>query len=157
MKFQEIARRYRRPILNHVFQALRNLELSEDVTQEILLKVFRFGHRYDPNRPFSGWLWSIVRNSIRDWKRKQRPSLTEINDPDEVESPLPTAETLMIAHDESQSFKRALDMLTPTQSSVLKMRLTERLSYAQIAEHLGISISAAKCSAYRARLVLCVS
>ena len=39
---------------------------AEDAQQEAWLRVYRFRHRYDPTRPFRGWLFTIVANAGRE-------------------------------------------------------------------------------------------
>lgn len=45
---------------------------AEDLTQETFVKVWRHLHRVDPQRNFRAWLFSIARNTGRDWLRKHQ-------------------------------------------------------------------------------------
>lgn len=51
-----------------------NRETAEDLTQEVFFKVIRRIETFDQKLgSFSGWLWQIARNTVKDYYRKKKP------------------------------------------------------------------------------------
>ena len=55
-----LVRRYERPVYSVLMRVVRSAEDAEDLVQETFVKVFRALDRYDPERPFSAWLFTIA-------------------------------------------------------------------------------------------------
>ena len=68
--FEELVRRYQRPIINYVYRMLGNYDASLDVTQEIFIKVYNSMQRYSPEYRFSTWLYKIAHNAAIDYLRR---------------------------------------------------------------------------------------
>lgn len=155
--FGEVIQCFRKPVLDYVRHKLGNSEDSEEVTQEIFLKLFRFRESYDCTRSFSAWLWTIARNTVTDWTRREvwtRQAASVPGRTEELPSTLPDAEFLMLRKTEKKLFRKLLLALTARQRRVLWLRVVHQLSYSEIAERMGISLSAVKCAVYRAKQTL---
>jgi RNA polymerase sigma-70 factor (ECF subfamily) len=158
--FQKIYGKLKKPIHRYVSRSVRDGEVAEELTQDVFLKAFRARHTFECQRSFSTWLWTIARNTVCDWHRKHGADLRVPSGPegespcDELPSRDPDVETLICEHGERQALLRRLAGLTALQRKVLQMRIIHELSYQEIAKNLGLSISAAKCLFYRARLAL---
>lgn len=152
--FGEVIRSFRRPVLDYVRQKLGNSEDSEEVTQEIFLKLFRFRESYDLTRSFSTWTWTIARNTVTDWLRRESDAREHSREADELPSALPDAELNLLAKTEKRMLRKLLQSLTSRQRRVLWLRVMHQLSYPEIAERMGISLSAVKCAVYRAKAAL---
>src|SRR5436190_22010375 len=74
--FEELVRRYQRPITGYVFRMLGNYESSLDVTQEVFIKVYNSLSKYSPEYKFSTWLYRIAHNAAIDHLRRT-PSGTQ--------------------------------------------------------------------------------
>src|SRR5215210_5753001 len=68
--FEELVRRYQRPITGYVFRMLGNYESSLDVTQEVFIKVYNSLTKYSPEYKFSTWLYRIAHNAAIDHMRR---------------------------------------------------------------------------------------
>src|SRR5213592_2425570 len=68
--FEELVRRYQRPIAGYVFRMLGDYESSLDVTQEVFIKVYNSLHKYSPEYKFSTWLYRIAHNAAIDHIRR---------------------------------------------------------------------------------------
>lgn len=171
--FSEIYNRYRKPILKFVLRRTGDKESADDVIQEVFLKIYRFRASYQPQYAFSTWLWAIAKNTMKDLFKKMRSSefnggrlksntaagssravdddawLTE-----NIPCGAPNAEVLLTRKSELRMLKGWLKKLTRPQRRVVLMRVVYQLPYKEIANRLGLSISAVKCLAYRSRQVL---
>lgn len=160
--FEKIDQRFRKPLFVYVRKRINNDETAEEVVQDVLLKIYRFRESYDPKYNFSTWLWTVARNTVLDWQRKESVSRNMEDLPEgegatnfeEIPSTLPNAESLLCRKGEKKKFLQVLRQLTRLQKKVVWLRVVHQLSYQEISKKLGVSLSAVKCAAYRARLTL---
>ena len=68
--FEELVRRYQRPIVGYVFRMLGDYDSSLDVTQEVFIKVYNSLARYSSEYKFSTWLYRIAHNAAIDHMRR---------------------------------------------------------------------------------------
>src|SRR5215210_2965112 len=97
--FEELVRRYQRPITNYVYRMLSDYDASLDVTQEVFIKVYNSLARYSSDYKFSTWLYRIAHNAAIDYMRRNSvsPQSLETETEDgiyqlQIESPRPTPE-----------------------------------------------------------------
>jgi len=164
--FPQIYQKLKNPILQYVLRTVRDGETAEEITQEVFLKAYRARDTFDEKRGFTTWLWTIARNTVCDWHRKnadehwrfQNRALADGLDGEAVCETLPStspdAEALISRHGDRRVLWLKLKSLTKLQRRVLWLRVVRGLSYQEIAKRLGMSISAAKCAFYRARIAL---
>ena len=130
---------------------LRSREDSEDVTQEAMLRAYRFFRGFHGGDA-RAWLLQIVRNTCYTWLEKNRPVelMTEF---DEELHPQPSVspESLAIAGDNRERLGRALETLPPRFREVLVLRELEGCSYKEIAEITGIPMGTVMSTLSRAR------
>lgn len=158
--FAKVYNRFRKPILQYVSGRIFDSQMAEDVTQEVFIKAFRFRDSYDAQYAFSTWLWTIARNTVFDALRKRKNNDAEYADIDEVPnleeivSPFQNAESLLQVKDLRRVIKAVIKPLTKLQRRVLWMRVVQQRSYAEISKQMGLSLSAVKNLAYRAKLTI---
>ena len=68
--FEELVRRYQRPIAAYVSRMVGNYESALDLTQEIFIKVYSSLRRYREEFKFSTWIYKIAHNSAVDHLRR---------------------------------------------------------------------------------------
>jgi RNA polymerase sigma-70 factor, ECF subfamily len=68
--FEELVRRYQRPIIGYVFRMLGDYDAALDVTQEAFIKVYNSLHKYSAEYKFSTWLYRIAHNAAIDHLRR---------------------------------------------------------------------------------------
>src|SRR4026207_1538121 len=68
--FEELVRRYQRPISAYVYRMVGNYESALDLTQEIFIKVYNSLTRYREEFKFSTWIYKIAHNSAVDHLRR---------------------------------------------------------------------------------------
>src|SRR5580765_1371958 len=76
--FEELVRRYQRPITSYVFRMLGDYESALDVTQEVFIKVYNSLAKYSPEYKFSTWLYRIAHNAAIDHMRRNSISAQSI-------------------------------------------------------------------------------
>src|SRR5262249_7741125 len=89
--FEELVRRYQRPISAYVYRMVGDYESALDLTQEIFIKVYNSLRRYRPEFKFSTWIYKIAHNSAVDHLRRintREQSLISGSDGEHFELPI---------------------------------------------------------------------
>jgi RNA polymerase sigma-70 factor (ECF subfamily) len=163
--FAELVDKYKQPVMNLVYRFLRDAAEAEDLAQNVFLQVHKSAHRYQATARFSTWLFTIARNlclnEIRRRSRHPADSLeganAETDDQparqyEDHKTSLPT-DTLL--HRElEQKIEQALAELPETQRTAILLCRRDDLSYEEIAEVIGCSLSATKSLIHRGRETL---
>jgi RNA polymerase sigma-70 factor (ECF subfamily) len=156
--FSAIYARFRRPLLSYIRKRITDRHVAEDLVQEVFLKAHRFEAKYEKRYAISTWLWTIAKNTVSDHLRcVGRWGGEEPIEPDELPSKARDAEESVIGRDQRRLLLKTLKSLSRPQRRVVWMRFVRQLSYDEIARKLGLSLSAVKSLAYRARISLAVS
>lgn len=143
-----------------VFRLVRNHLPDEadalDVTQECFISAFAALDRYDPARPFRGWILRIALNKCRDWGRRRavraffsfaRP----LEHASAVADSAPDPESALGASQEVERLRAAIAALPSALKDPLLLCAVEGLSQDDAAQVLGISRKAIETRIYRAR------
>jgi RNA polymerase sigma factor (sigma-70 family) len=123
--------------------------LAEELTQEVMVVVWRRAASFDPARAqLSTWLYTIARNLRIDHHRRHGAAADEPGDPwDADQQPASadlTLEELVQAAQRERGVQRALAELPVEQAVVLRMSFFDEHPHARIAEELGIPLGTAK-------------
>jgi RNA polymerase sigma-70 factor (ECF subfamily) len=141
---EELARQIRRPAYLLALQLTGRPEDARDVAQDCLLRFFQHLDRFDVSRPVKPWLYQIVRNRVRDLRRRARLRRHESLDAMREEGrPEPAAASPSPAADAEtrelqQSVWSSLGELKDPHREILVLRDYQDLSYSEIAEVLAI-------------------
>ena len=147
--FERLYRKHAGDVYRYALVVLRNQADAEDVTQTTFLNAYRAMEQGERPRSPENWLIAIAHNVCRQRFRQAQRRPTEVVYEDEL------AET--IVEDDAVSaedIRRALGHLAFNQRSALVMRELEGRSYQEIAEILGLSVSAVETLIFRARRAL---
>jgi len=156
--FEELVRRYQRPITGYVFRIVGNYEASLDVTQEVFIKVYNSLAKYSSDYKFSTWLYRIAHNAAVDHLRRNSisPQSLEAENADgtfelQLESKASTPEQ---DHERSQwrtEIEVVVEMLPAPYRELIVLRHGQDLSYDEIAEVTGLPLGTVKNRLFRAR------
>ena len=163
--FTELVGKWQQPLMNFVFGTLRDETESEDVAQNTFVQVWKSRARYERTAKFSTWLFTIARNlclnEIRRRSRHPAESLEETHgENDDLPSRqyedkkmfLPTDDVL---HGElAKKIEEALVKLPENQRAAILLCRQDEVSYEEIADILGCSLSATKSIIHRGRETL---
>lgn len=122
---------------------------TEDIVQEILLKVFRTLHRYNPYYSFNTWIYSIARNSALDSLRKSSVSLKVLTSVrSEARQKLmydnETPEELFIKGEVKTGIAECIENLPETERQISFLKFYEGLTYKEISNILGVPVGTLK-------------
>ena len=148
--FSIIVRTYEQPVYNYVLRLTGDRALSEDLTQEVFLRVFQGLSTFSLRSRFTTWLFQVTKNRVLDELRalERRPRavvcLEDIPPLEVVDAPAERSETI-------DAVWRAVEALNPDLKMALLLRDVVGLSYTEIAETLEITLSTVKWRIYKAR------
>ncbi|MFQ6067456.1 MAG: sigma-70 family RNA polymerase sigma factor [bacterium] len=166
LAFEMIMQKYQKSVLNVIYRLVGDQDRAEDLTQEVFVKVYRFGKRYKPKTRFSHWLYRIAINlSLNDLRQKRKYQVISLNSPlsfvpddgkvaelvDQLIAPTPTPVEILQRRDLNGFIKKAVDSLCQSQKTMIILREYESLSYREMAKVLNCSIKSIEACLYRAR------
>jgi RNA polymerase sigma-70 factor (ECF subfamily) len=144
---------YKNPILQLAYRMTGSLADADDLAQDAFIRAFRNLHRYDPERPFFTWLYTVALNGIRNHLKKKQREETRLVDSDwtdiKADDETPGMEERIDDARAAQMLERALERLPVDQREVLVFRYYLGLSLEETSDVMGISLSAAKMRIYR--------
>src|SRR5882762_11236380 len=163
--FAQLVDKYKQPVMNVVYRMLRDATEAEDVAQNVFVQVFKSSGRYEVSAKFSTWLFTIARNLCLNELRRRSRHPAESLDQTHAESedqPLLQVEDRGVSSPPDQLLRvelerkvdEALGELPENQRTALLLCRQEELSYEEIAEVLGCSLSATKSLIHRGRETL---
>jgi len=156
--FALLLNQHRRPVVHFLYRMVQNQAVSEELAQEVFLRVYRSRASYEPTAKFTTWLFRIAThvglNWIRDGKYERGHESLEEEVIDGVGRQIadlrPTVEHSMVADARLDDVRKAIDALPAKQRAAVVMHKYHELGYDQISTALGISESALKSVLFRA-------
>ena len=161
--FEELMLRYQNRLLSLLAHMVGQRDLAEDLAQEVFLRVYRARNSYVPGAKFSTWLFTIAGNvasNARRTKGRRREvrlvPLASDSAPLSLEAIALAASGLMPTRqlDKAElcsAVQQAIGSLNERQRMAVLLAKFEHLSYADIAEVMGMSPQAIKSLLSRAR------
>jgi len=161
--FSELMRRTSASSLRLAVSILRDREEAEDEVQNSYLNAWRHVGQFQREAKFSTWMSRIVANHCLMRLRKVRNArFVYLDDagPEEGTRPMEVADRCLTpeaglgGQEISALLQREIGRLPPLLKGVLVLRDVEELSTSEIANRLGITVSAVKSRLLRARAEL---
>ncbi len=163
--FAELVEKYKQPVMNFVYRSLRDETEAEDLAQNVFLQVYKSRARYERTAKFSTWLFTIARNlCLNEIRRRSRHPAESLEATHAEHDDLPSRQyedkkvllaTDNVLHGElADKIEQALAALPELQRSAILLCRQDELSYEEIAEVLGCSLSATKSIIHRGRETL---
>jgi RNA polymerase sigma-70 factor (ECF subfamily) len=156
--FEELVRRYQRPIANYVYRIVNDYDSALDVTQEVFLKVYNSSSRYCADYKFSTWLYKIAHNAAIDHLRRNsgnEQSLELENSEGSYEMPLASKRMSPEQERQQSEWRNEIDKVVKCLPSgyreLIVLRHSQDLSYDEIAEITGLPLGTVKNRLFRAR------
>lgn len=148
--FEELLRRYKAKIFTTIYLIVKDRDLTEDLFQDVMMKVVRMirGGSYNEEGKFLPWVIRIARNLAIDHFRKaqRNPVQRETEDYDVFHSlgrAENSSEDNVIMDENARYIKRLIQLLPEKQREVLVMRSYADLSFKEIAAITNVSINTA--------------
>ena len=157
-----LIKRYLAPIYRFVYKQVGTAQNADDITQDVFVKVWKNINKFDQEKSFKTWIFSIARYTAIDFLKKK--SAIPFSSFENAEGKNVLAETLAdtlplpdkISERSSlmDAVRNAAGSLSEKYRDVLAFRYNSELSFAEIAKMTGESIDTLKSRHRRAILML---
>ena len=157
-----LIKRYLKPIYSFVFRYVGNSQEAEDITQEVFIKIWRHLKKFDQNRSFKTWIFSIAKNTCIDtFKKKKAIPFSKLEDEEgrnlfleKLVDTTPLPDALFERADLVRTLTSAIEKLLPKYRMVLFLRYNDHFTFREIAETLEMPLQTVKSQHRRALIKL---
>jgi RNA polymerase sigma-70 factor (ECF subfamily) len=150
--------KHRSSVVHFLYRMVQDQAVSEELAQEVFLRVYRSRASYEPTAKFTTWLFRIAThlalNALRDGKNDR--SQERLDDDSgkrparEVSDRRPNVEEHLVYEARLNEIRRAIAQLPDKQRAAVLMHKYQEMEYSQIAKVLDCSESAVKSLLFRA-------
>lgn len=143
--------RHHSQLFNFLLRLTGDRQLSEDLVQEVFVRVLKYRHTYRGESQFTTWMFQIARHAHIDHFRKYAREDTMVKEEaDEMVSPQAAPVQQIEQEQEAQLLREALARLPEEKREVLLLSRFHHLKYEEIAKILNCSVGAVKGKVFRA-------
>ncbi len=150
--FAHLVDKFKGPVFNLALRMTASRQDAEDLAQETFLKAYLGLRRFNLERRFFPWLFTIAVNTVRNHVKKKQPVLVSHPDPgspDLPSKPESGPERRLESKQAKEKMADALQKLPFEQREAVVLRYYQDLSFDDIAAVCHVSVSAAKMRVYR--------
>ncbi len=144
--------RHKKRLFGFFYQMNHNGSLSEDLVQNVFIRILKYKHTYTDESKFMTWMYHIARNVNYDDFKKHKNNRQSV-ELSKVDSKLNTDDDIqkkIISKEDSVLLNTALDKLSFEKREVLVLSKYKTLKYREIGEIIGCSEGAARTKVHRA-------
>ncbi len=158
-RFRKLVDQYRHRIYTFAYYHLGNQEEAEDVSQDVLLRLWKSWEKIDPDR-LPAWITRVTRNACIDAIRKRNRYGAMIVTQENYEIVVQAAsagsgqDAVLEAIDLRTRLEKALSGLEEPYRTVVILREIQEMRYTEISEALDMPLNTVKVHLHRARRML---
>lgn len=143
--------RYKKRLFGFFYQMNKNVSVSEDLVQNVFIRVLKYKHTFHDESKFITWIFQIARNEMYDDFKKQKKDFYEdietvsyrLNSDKNIESEIKIEE-------DKKTLKKAIDKLSPANKEIIILSKLKELKYKEVGEIIGCTEGAARTKVHRA-------
>lgn len=138
---QRVFEQFETPLVGYAARLMGNAEQGRDIAQDVFLRLC--GETSDQAREHVGsWLFKVCRNRAFDVRKKERKMRSAVSRvPEEAGSDLLNPAMLAQRHEEASQAHQLLAHLPENQREVIRLKIEHGLTYRQISDITGLSVS----------------
>ncbi|HTJ53286.1 MAG TPA: RNA polymerase sigma factor [Cyclobacteriaceae bacterium] len=143
--------RYKRPLYGFFYNLNRNAELSEDLVQNVFIRILKYRYLFRGEGDFKTWMFHIARNVSHDHFRKNKLNAKDsIEDWQDQLGVDENRSTMFQQEEELQLLSMAMDRLPEDKREILLLSKYQEKKYKEIGDILGCTEAAVKVKVFRA-------
>jgi RNA polymerase sigma factor (sigma-70 family) len=143
--------RYKKPLFGFFHGLNKDAELSEDLVQNVFLRILKYRYLFRGEGDFKTWMFHIARNVNHDHFRKNKLGKKESIDQRHDKFLIQDAGSVQLQQDEEiRILISAMDRLSADKREILLLSKFQGKKYKAIGEILGCSEGAVKVKVFRA-------
>jgi len=146
----ELYKQYYSKLLSFINSKVRNIHDAEDILSEVFIKIHNNIDKLDSNEKLTSWIYTITRNTIIDFYRKNNktPPLQEFKEESNVDE---KKEEKSIHDGLSNCLKPMINSLPNNYKEVLLLSEIKGLKQSEIAKELSLSAANTKSLIFRGK------
>jgi RNA polymerase sigma-70 factor (ECF subfamily) len=142
--------RHHRSLYSFLVRLTGDTAASEDLVQEVFLRMLKYNHTYKGRSRFTVWMFQIARNARIDYYHKGKRETSEEKHANEYPSNDPSPSARLAFEEEMELVRTALSKLPIEYREVLLLSRFHDMKYADIAETLGCAVGTVKARVHHA-------
>lgn len=150
--YKSLVERYENRVFSLCYKIIKRREESEEVAQDIFVLCFKKLNELQDRNKFPNWLMKIAYTKAIDHVRKKKivkTDISTINESHFKEELTPLKSTII--ENRKEIINRAINLLEPTEASIITLYYSQDIPVKDIAEITGLTLSNVKVKLFRAR------
>ena len=152
--FELLVKRYKDKILNYIYRYTGDIHTSEEITQEVFIRVYRSKERYQIKAKFTTFIYRIAMNLAYNEVRNRNRRKTEATDNFFFLHDKSTPDSLFERDELSKTIEIEISKLPLKLKNVVILCNVQELSYKEASDILGVSVGTIQSRLSRARKIL---
>jgi RNA polymerase sigma-70 factor (ECF subfamily) len=159
--FRKLVERHQNPLVGTITKMLGNDSDSEDIAQQVFIRIWKHAKRYKPDNKFTTYLYTIARNLVynesRRRSRKRTSSTDQLAEEHHLQFPGDAnhePDNNLLEAELRSAIDIAIQKLPENQRLAVILRRYENVPYEEIAVILKTSVPSVKSLLFRARTTL---
>lgn len=155
--FAKLVHEYQNQLYNFIYKLSYSREDTEEILQDVFIKVYNNLYKYDSTYSFSTWIYRIALNTFKTayTAKKRHSNCIYIEDfAKDIVSNLGSPHMELEIKENYSEIVKLIDKLKEEQRIIFILKYIKNFSYKEIGEIVGITPEAARMKAHRARLAL---
>lgn len=152
-----IIKRHLKLVYNFAYRLTGNAQVSEDISQETFIKIWKNIKKYDPNQEFKTWLLAIAKNTAIDWIRKRKDFVFSSFETEEGKNMLtdfladyaPRPDKIAIQAEDKEFIGWLLDQLSQEDREIISLHYNDNLTFEKIGRILDRPLNTVKSRHHR--------
>lgn len=151
--FEKLINNYEKKIYSFIYNMVRDKYMTQDLTQDVFLKVYQNLYKYNNEYPIEPWVFKIAYNTTLNYLKKNKNRIKEVQLDENLNS-ICLSDDNMVSIEIQETILKTMNSFSPDCKAIFTLRITEDLTFEQIAEILGTSAASVKLKFYRHRKIL---
>lgn len=134
--FRQLIKLYKNQLFGYLLRFTNSKDVAEELFQETLIKVWKGIKKYNHNKKFSSWLFTIAHNVAMDFLRKNKSTFTNYEEIISKPSNENLEETI-IKNETLEIINESINNLSQKQKAVFLLRQHGEMTFKEIAKVTG--------------------
>jgi RNA polymerase sigma-70 factor (ECF subfamily) len=149
-KLEQLYDRHQRPLFHYFLRLTADRAASEDLVQDVFVRILKYRHTYQPETSFRAWMYQIGRNAFADRAGKHKGEVALPESAGDFAAAGPSPDRSAQSAQEAALLHRALKAMPHDKREVLILSRFQGLKYEEIASVLKCEVGTVKVRVYRA-------
>lgn len=148
-QLKHLFQRYKKRMYNYFLRLTFDPDLSEDLVQNVFIRVIKYKNSFNPEYPFKSWIYRIARNVFNDDYRA-RTKVDDHVEITEIPGEVLTDEKSSEEKEREKVLMKAIHQLPPEKRELIICSKFQGMKYEELAEIRETTVGAIKVQVHRA-------